>query len=264
MPNRRSFIFLGLAVLFGVGAALAARSYIAEQSAMPEPSAPELAVVVTAARDVPAGRALVPDDLTAAEWPRELRPEGAAGDPEQLIGRVVSRRVVRGEPLLAGALLPAGSAAGLPALISEEHRAVSVKVDAVVGVAGFVQPGAKVDVLATFRNTEEGNFSNVILQDIKVLAVDQTIDRARDGEPKIVNVATLEVDTKEAERLIHAAHEGRLQLALRGPGDSEVVNTPPVVARDMLGRTKPAPRKAGPGRATIQVIKGTRVSDEAY
>ena len=263
MPNRRSLVFLALAVVFGVGAALAARSYIAQRSVPPTVSAPELAPVVTAAREVAAGRALNPEDLDVVEWPAKLVPQGAHANPDRLVGRVVSRAVVKGEPIFASGLLPEGTAAGLPALISEAHRAVSVKVDQVVGVAGFVQPGARVDVLATLRNTKEGNFSNVILQDVRVLAVDQTIDRARDGEPKVVNVATLEVDPAEARRLVHAAHEGRLQLALRGPGDGEVGPTRAVVARDLMGKPKARAPKAASG-PTVQVIKGTSVSNEGY
>ncbi len=263
LSNRRSLLFLALAVFFGLGAALAARSYIAELGEPPVVVAPEVAPVVTAAREIAAGRALTPADLDVAEWPRDLLPHGVMGDPRRLVDRVVSRSVMPGEPLLESGLLPEGTDAGLPALISAEHRAVSVKVDQVVGVAGFVQPGSRVDVLATLRNTTEGNFSNLILQDVRVLAVDQTIDRARDGEPKVVNVATLEVDPAEAERLVHAAHEGRLQLALRGPGDDAKVPSLPVMAKDLMGKPKARPRAAR-GGPSMQVIKGTSVTSEAY
>lgn len=264
MMHRRSILFLALAILFGTGAAFAARSYIAERTTLPVVEAPQLAPVATAAREVPAGRSLVAQDVLMVAWPVEHVPAGAVADPNQLLDRVVSRAVSEGEPLLESALLPEGSAAGLPALISPDHRAISVKVDAVVGVAGFVQPGARVDVLATFRNTSGGNFSNLILQDVRVLAVDQTMDIEKDGAPKVVNVATLEVSPGEAERLVHSAHEGRLQLALRGPGDEAVLKTRAVRAEDLMGR-KPAKPKAAPKQGSrMQVIKGTAVSNEAY
>ncbi len=264
MKQRRSLVFLVLAILFGAGAAFAARSYIADRTTLPVVEPPQLAPVATAARDVPAGRTLAAEDVLVVDWPLEHLPEGAVGDAARLQGRVVSRVVSQGEPLLEAALLPEGSAAGLPALIAPEHRAVSVKVDAVVGVAGFVQPGSRVDVLATFRNTNDGNFSNVVLQDVRVLAVDQTLDGVKDGEPKVVNVATLEVSPNEAERLVHSAHEGRLQLALRGPGDDEVVDARAIRAEDLLGK-RPAKRKPAPrARSKVQVIKGTSVSNEAY
>ncbi len=264
MKHRRSIVFLALAILFGAGAAFAARSFIVERTAQPVVEPPQLAPVATAAREVPAGQVIELRDVTLVDWPVEHLPEGVVGDVQVLLGRVVSRAVAQGEPLLQTALLPEGASAGLPALISPEHRAVSVKVDAVVGVAGFVQPGSRVDVLATFRNTAGGNFSKVILQDVRVLAVDQTLDGMRDGAAKVVNVATLEVDTQEAERLVHSAHEGRLQLALRSPGDDEVVNTRAVRADDLFGK-RPAKRRAVPKtRSKIQVIKGTSVSNEAY
>jgi pilus assembly protein CpaB len=264
MIHRRSLLFLALAILFGAGAAFAARSYIAERTTLPVVEPPKLAPVATAAREVPAGRSLGAQDVLMVEWPLEHVPGGAVADANRLLDRVVSRAVSEGEPLLESALLPEGSAAGLPALISPDHRAVSVKVDAVIGVAGFVQPGARVDVLATFRNTSGGNFSNVILQDVRVLAVDQTMDSEKDGAPKVVNVATLEVDPNEAERLVHSAHEGRLQLALRGPGDDEVLTTRAIRAEDLLGKKPAKPKVARKRGSKMQVIKGTAVSDEAY
>ncbi len=264
MNNRRSLVFLLLAMLFGTGAAFAARSYIAEKTNLPEVEPLALAPVAMTVRDLPAGRALTPQDLKVSEWPAEHVPAGVVGDPAGVVDRVTSRAIAAGEPLLETSLLPEGSAAGLPALISSEHRALSVKVDAVIGVAGFVQPGARVDVLATFRNTQGGNFSKVILQDVRVLAVDQTLDEVKNGEPKVVNVATLEVKPSDAERVVHAAHEGRLQLALRGPGDDEQVDTKAVRATDLMGKKAKKPRQAAAPRNRIQVIKGTTVSNEAY
>ena len=145
-------------------------------------------------------------------------------------------------------------------MIGEDYRAVSVKVDAVVGVAGFVKPGARVDVLATLRRAGQPNFSNVILQDVRILAVDQTMEQLDDGKPELVNVVTLEVDTEQAQRLVHAAHEGRLQLALRNPGDERLVETRAVGPQDLFG---PAPRqpqtRKSPSRPEVEVIRGSAV-----
>lgn len=262
MLNRRSLLFLALALVFGAAAAVTARNYVSDRATRTVIQPVELAPVVTAARDISVGTAVRGEDIETLEWPRKHLPEGALGSEAQVLGRVLRRAVAQGEPLFKSMLLPQGTAAGLPALISDQHRAVSVKVDAVVGVAGFIKPGARVDVLATLRTADAPNFSNVILQDVRVLAVDQTLEQVNDGDPKVVNVATLEVLPEEAEHLVHAAHEGRLQLALRGPGDEELVKTRAVQATDLMGRPPRQPQAAA-RRPAVEVIKGTSVSRES-
>jgi pilus assembly protein CpaB len=143
-------------------------------------------------------------------------------------GRVARRPIAAGEPVLESALFEEGTQGGLGAVIDPSHRAISVKVDSVIGVAGFVKPGARVDVLTTLRRVDLEKAtpeSKLFLQDVRVLAVDQKLEEARDGKPELVNVVTLEVDPTQAEQLIYSAHEGRLQLALRTPGDDERVET---------------------------------------
>jgi pilus assembly protein CpaB len=177
--------------------------------------------------------------------------------------------------VLESALLPAGSEGGLGAIIAPSYRAVSVKVDNVIGVAGFVKPGARVDVLATLRRVDTEKalpYSKVILQDVKVLAVDQQLEQANQADATIVSVATLEVDPAGAERLIYAAHEGRLQLALRTPGDSETVATRSVGVADVLaeaGRVVQEPGKKKsvvvPGaRPSVQVLLGSKLESRSF
>jgi pilus assembly protein CpaB len=260
MLNRRSLFFLALAVVFGIGAAYTARDYLASQAAHAVPGKVAVTPVVVAKKALSVGAPLSSLYLGTQDWPTAHRPSGTFTSVAQLEGRVLRRALAPDEPIFDSALLPEGSEAGLSALIAENHRAVSVKVDAVVGVAGFVKPGARVDVLATLRRRDAPNFSNVILQDVRVLAVDQTMEKVRDGEPKVVNVATLEVNTEEAERLIHAAHEGKLQLALRHPTDEKILKTSAIRASDLMGR--PAAKKASAPRPSITVIKGTSVSHQ--
>jgi pilus assembly protein CpaB len=168
------------------------------------------------------------------------------------------------------ALFETGTSGGLRAIIAEGHRAVTVKVDNVIGVAGFVTPGTRVDVLATMPRVDWENpipFSKVILQNVQVLAVDQKLEEAKTGEPEIVSVATLEVDPVQAEHLIYAAHEGRLQLAMRSPDDQEQVPVQAVGVMHVLGDPEPkvakstAPRAAG---TSVQIINGTKLETQRF
>ncbi len=268
MQNRRGLLFLGLAILLGVVAALGAERWLSSQT--PEaPGSVEMAQVVVARVDLPIAAQLNSRQLDTVAWPAAFVPGGAYRSLEQAEGRVLKRPLQAGEPVLETALLEQGAQGGLPAVISPNHRALSVKVDAVIGVAGFVKPGARVDVLATLRRVDQEKalpYTKAILQDVRVLAVDQKLERAREGEPELVNVVTLEVDPEQAEKLTYAAHEGNLQLALRNPADTETVETLAVGVVDLLGhRKRPAPQSRV-ARATVdvQVIKGSDVQVKSF
>lgn len=262
MRNRRAILFLGLALLLGLVAAMSARRWMQQQlpAVSAGPSA-TLVDVVVARRDVPIASALQLDQLETVKWPQTFAPAGSFQKPSDLAGRVVRRGARKGEPILEPLLLPAGSAAGLPSVIQEKGRAISVKVDQVIGVAGFVTPGARVDVLATLRRIDQEKalpYTKVILQDVSVLAIDQQLEETANGEPQVVNVVTLEVEPKQAEKLIYSAHEGRLQLALRNPIDKEVVTTQAASVRDILGvprRRRAASRSVSYHK--VEVLKGS-------
>lgn len=265
MQNRRGLIFLGLAIAMGIAAAWFTQQLVSEGA--PGEAALETTPVVVLRADVPVATSLTKEYLTTAEWPVAHVPQGALRDEDQAVGRVVRRPVAAGEPVLEMALFETGTSGGLPAVIESGHRAVSVKVDNVIGLAGFVSPGARVDVMATIRRVDRDRalpYSKVILQNIRVLAVDQKLEEARAGDPELVNVVTLEVDPIEAEHLIYAAHEGRLQLAMRTPGDDEEVATRSVGVVDVLGETKvqrPTTRRAG---TAVQVLNGTNLQTRRF
>jgi pilus assembly protein CpaB len=268
MQNRRALFFFGLAILFGIAAAFAARTVLEDRASAAAQPAVATTPVVVARADVTVGTALIALQLESVDWPRDYVPAGAYADPSKLTGRVLRRPLSRGEPVLESSLLPEGAQAGLPSVITNSKRAVSVKVDPVVGVAGFVAPGTRVDVLATLRRIdtqEKLPYTKLILQDVAVLAIDQKLEEARNGDPELVSVVTMELTPKQSEELTYAAHEGRLQLALRGPGDHEEVKTQPVSVATLLGggpaRKPKVAVQAGP---SVQVITGSSVSVKSF
>jgi pilus assembly protein CpaB len=263
MRNRNSLLFMGLALALGLAAAFIARSRF-EQVSMPGTEAVPTSSVVIIKAEVPVGTALGAIHLEIVEWPTEFVPDGAFGEASILHGRVPRRALAVGEPILEASLLPAGSLAGLGSLIGDKQRAVSVKVDPVIGVAGFVTPGSHVDVLATLRRVDRNKalpYSKVILENISVLAIDQKLEDVGGTEPQLVSVVTLEVDPQQAQKLIYSAHEGHLQLALRNPGDQESVATKSIGVQDVLFSARaPSKRPSAPSGSRIQIIKGTKVS----
>ena len=274
MQNRRAFLFLVLAVILGLGAAFTARRWLVSQTQQPSYARTSTPVVAVRA-DVPAGSVLSEPDMITVDWPLGFVPQGAFDSTGQLEGRVLRRALASGEPVLETALLPKGSPGGLVSMIEPSLRAISVKVDPVVGVAGFVVPGSHVDVITTLRRFDRDNampYSKVILQNIKVLAIDQNVETFGSRSPEPAQVVTLEVNTEQAEVLTYAVHEGKLQLALRHPKSSEVVKTPSVSVGDVLGDVAvvlppvaaPPPRPRPRAKTNIEVVKGADVSVESF
>ena len=269
MGFRRAGIFFALAIVVGLAALYTARNVIEERLRGSESAEVDSVSVVVARSDVAVGTKLQPLQLDTVAWPRSHAPSSAFARTELLNDRVLRRAVAAGEPVLESMLLPEGAAAGLSGVISTKRRAVSVKVDPVIGVAGFVHPGVRVDVLATLRRVDQKDkvpYSKVILQDVPVLAVDQKLEEGRGGEPELVSVVTLEVSPEHAEQLIYSSHEGRLQLAMRSPDDREMVTTGSVGVADLLpnrtpGRPRAAASRAGTG---VQVLKGSTLTEKLF
>ena len=219
MKNRRAILFLTLSAICGLLTAFAAPSLLES----PAPAVEDKVPVVVAGGPAPLGSGVENAQPKLARWPAELIPAGAFQDPSQLEGRVLARALVKDEAILESTLLPPGAAAGLDSLIHESARAVSVHVDQFVGVAGFVQPGSRVDVLSTFTpaSSEDSSGRSVtraVLQNLRVLAVDTRLERSGEATQE-VQVATLEVSPEEAQVLAHAETQGPIKLALRNPKD---------------------------------------------
>ncbi len=267
MFNRRALLFGLLALTLGLAGAYLNYEWLSAQAPKTVTeivkAGPVTVEVVTAQADVGAGEVIRDIHLTAVDWPRDLLPPGALVAPARAEGRVSRRSIATGEPILETALLPEGTEAGLSPIIGDGMRAVAVKVDEVIGIAGFVKPGARVDVLATIKNRRGGTgatYSKVILQDVKVLAIDQSLEKVEAGEPQLVSVVTLEVGPADSQKLTFAAHEGKLQLALRNPADGEEVRTRSVTSATLRG----AAPKRKVNKTHVEVIKGLDVSRESF
>jgi len=269
MQNRRGLIFLGLAILMGL-AAVWITSEFSPNPAVANIAAIETTPVVIVRSDVPIAASLTSAQLKLIDWPSEHVPAGTLRSIDEATDRIARRPLAQGEPVLEAALYPIGAAGGLRAVISEEFRAVSVKVDNVIGVAGFIVPGSRVDVMATVRRVDLQRaipYSKVILQDVRVLAIDQKLEEATNGDPELVNVVTLEVGPMDAQTLIYAAHEGRLQLALRSPGDDEKVTSRAINVVDVLDARQPAkaaPKSAGISYSRVKIIRGADVENKKF
>jgi pilus assembly protein CpaB len=263
-------LLLVLAIFFGGIAAYMASGWLKAKSVKANQVAiqkVQVTPVVVAAKDITAGSSLDPSLLKVVEWPKDSQISGAVADIQKLSGRVVRYPLAAGEVLLEGKLAPQGTPGGLAGIIQNDKRAVTVKVDEASGVAGFVMPGNRVDVLLTMeKNTfKDDPISQVVLQNILVLGRGQDIDHPKgDEKPKIVPTVTLEVTPEEGERLALAAKEGQITLALRGWTENTSVTTNGIRTSNLLrSEKKPEPAFEAPIAAAstskkpgVEVLRG--------
>jgi pilus assembly protein CpaB len=216
--------------------------------------------IVVAALPVQVGAKLTEADVRLAAWPKAVPINGSFTLISEVIGRGVLVPMVPNEPILSTKLAGVGSGAGLMSTIPDGMRAVSVKVNDVIGVAGFVVPGSRVDLILSGSPNASGNveMSKVILENIQVLAAGQNVANDDNGKPLNVQVVTLLVTPEQSETLALASVDGRIQLSLRNPLDLEHTN-PSAVRREHLffGGTgpTPAPEAPKPRPATRAVTK---------
>src|SRR5712692_1844484 len=260
MARIRVFIVFVLAITAGGGLALGTYNYL--QKMPPRTITIPTTPVVVAATDLDVGAELGRDDLRIIQWPANALPSGAISHPEEIVGRGLILPVIQNEPILPMKLASKDSGSGLPPAIPPGLRAVSVRVNEVIGVAGYVLPGMRVDVVATESPTDQKQdmTSKVILTNVQVLAAGTKIERdAHDNKPMPVSVVTLLVDPEESERLTLAANEGKIQLALRNPLDTGAAATPGVRPAALLGLAKPIQLASTRSRLSRVVSMPTRV-----
>lgn len=279
MKDKRAVIVMALAILSGLAAVVLAGLWLLRQ-----PPAKAGSIVV-AASDISIGQRLTPEMLKLADWPANSVPKGAFDDPRKLGGRVLRTSIVAGDPVSEAKLAPAGTLGGLSALITEGKRAITVRVNDVVGVAGFALPGNYVDIIVSTEteaqpqdaSARERSISKIVLERILVLAVAQEVNRD-ETRPKVVNAVTLEVTPEQAEQLDLARSVGTLSLALRNQVDPAAARTLGATKQDLLpppaAPVKPvalavrsprpqAPRPA-PRRDCVKVINGLHASSECF
>jgi pilus assembly protein CpaB len=253
MKINRLWTVLGLAVVTGVSAGYMMLGQLQDAQERPAPEARGLAQVAVAARDLEMGAVLQASDVALLDWPADMLPIGYAPATADLVGRGLMVSVRANEPILDSKLADRAAGGGLPILIPDGMRAVSVRVDEVIQVAGFVMPGTRVDVLVTLQVGGPAQ-TRTILQNIQALAAGQTIARDTEGKPQTVGVITLLVTPEQAERLTLGASEGRIQLALRSSMDMREIGTPGARVVSLFGTPAPSAtpvRRLDPPAATV-------------
>lgn len=253
MAKRRGLILILLSLMMAVGAAWVANKWVNGQLVSQANAAPNTQFVVTAAISIPFATKVESRHLRLTEVPEGVLPAGAYTSLEEVEGKVSTTSIGRGEILVAERFAAHTRGSTLAALVAPNMRAVTVRVDDVIGVGGFLLPGNTVDVLAARKDRNQRAITETILTNIKVLAVDQTA-ATEENEPVIVRAVTLEMTPKEAEKVVKARTEGSIQLTLRNPEEEDIVPPPPV---KQVVRPR-APRKA-PTDSSVEIIRGTDV-----
>lgn len=235
MRNKRFLIVMTGALVFGLLAAFSVSRYLSSAQA----NTGNFIKVAVAKVDIPLGTKIIPEQVGEVEFPSNTIPDGAFESMEKLVGRVAVVNIAAREAITDSKLAPAGTDGGLGATIPEGYRAMTVKVDDASGVSGFIQPGAIVDVVVVIDPKEnsinQDPVSKVVLQNIKVLANAQNIDKPKnEREATTVKAITLQVTPEQAEKLALAANEGKLQLIMRNSIDQTDTQTTGINKRSLL------------------------------
>jgi len=273
-------VFIVLVIALSAGGVFAYATYNFVQQPAPAASMKTQSVVVAAA-DLQLGKELKPEDVRMIQFPEGSVPMGTFTSPDDIMGRGVISPIVQNEPILSAKLASKEAGFGLPPIIPPGMRAVSVRVNDVVGVAGYVLPGTRVDVVATVNPTQNqiDVTSKVVLANVQVLTSGTKIEQDGDkGKPMEVSVVTLLVDPSEAERLTLASTEGKIQLALRNPLDKTAPVTSGVRPAALLAYgaaprpvSAPRPRVVAavpvavpviPPAPTVEMIRGDKRAQE--
>lgn len=244
MKNSRALTMLALAMIAGLAAVVFASRWLIHTSSS------ALTPVAVARDDINLGQPLNVNMVRIVNWPSSSVPPGSFTDMKNLDGRVLRTSLARGEPVLESKLAPIGTKGGLSAVIDKGDRAITVRVNDVVGVAGFALPGNYVDVIVNTQEPGKGDqqsISKIVLEKILVLAVAQQVSRD-DTQPKVVNAVTLQVSPDQAEKLDLARSVGTLSLVLRNQVDKDQLATKGATKLTLLGlpvaASAPAPAAA--------------------
>jgi len=272
----RTLVVVGVAVALASLASYGVYRAIQRIPVREVPIASHFAVVAT--QTVPVGTMITKDQVRLAAWPDESPVAGGFTKVEDVIGRGVTASIVQNEPVTESNIAPREAGAGLPPMIPPGMRAMAVRVNDVIGVAGFTVPGTRVDVVVTVK-PDKDSVSRVVVSNVQVLSAGTKIDqqKSKDGQAIPSAVVTLLVTPRDAERLALASTEGQIVLALRNPLDVEQVDTPGVRMASLLGTPDPKPVRQivqglprmvtpppppAPKVYTVEAIRGAKRSEE--
>lgn len=280
MRNTRALVMIAVAVILAFGAVIVAARWISAQASG---NTNRIAVALV---DISLGSRLSPEMIRMADWPTSAMPPGAITDIKLVETRVTRTSIQRGEPVMEGKLAPVGTTGGLSAVVADGKRAMTVRVNDVVGVAGFALPGNFVDILVNTQDEGARNSSNkeqaiskIVLERILVLAIAQESSRD-ETKPKVVNAVTLELTPDQVEKLDLARSVGTLSLVLRNQIDPSPVNTAGATKATLLDVKQPAlpeskplaaptvrrqvVRAASPPIERVEMIKGLERSTQQF
>ncbi|MDI3255012.1 MAG: Flp pilus assembly protein CpaB [Bacillota bacterium] len=271
MNVRRLVLALVIAIVISGGLTLWLSRRIAKSHAA---ASAALQYVVTT-RKMDAGEVLKPEDVRQVRWPGSMSISGAITKPQEAIGRAVLYPLASGEPLQEGQLAAPGAGLGLSAKIPEGMRALSLKSDQVVGVSGFLLPGTHVDVLVTYHSAASPSpVTSTVLQNAEILAAGQKTEPDPQGKPTQVDVVTLLVSPQDAQKVVLASTQGRVQLVLRNGSDNAQVTVQPM-QMSALGEvsdakplvTKPKVQRvtvSAPKPYSIEIVNGDKATKETF
>ena len=235
--------------------------------------APPKSQYVTAAANLEAGQIIKAENLHLVDWPASMPLQGAFSTPQPLVGRVVLYPLAAGEPILERQLSPPGSGNGMSVKIPDGMRALSLRTDEVVGVAGFLLPGTHVDVLVTLHPANSPDpVTSTVLQDAEVLATGQKTEPDPEGKPVTATVVTLLVNPEDAEKVVLASTQGTVHFVLRNGSDRDQTKDPPVLLSQLSGSPAPSPERAvektaarpSPKPYTVETFLGPTVKTENF
>lgn len=279
MTKGAAFITLIVATIAGLIASYSISHYVQAIQAQNENQINGWAWVVYATKEIPAGVKIQPDMVSRKHMPPDGLPEGIFSEMETVKDRVPTDAIYPGEIILQKRLAGIGTPAGLPAMIPNGFRAITLKVDDTIGVGGFIQPGNFVDVLTTVDLGQSGRelVSKVILQNVLVIATGNDVDSLEDKKAKVVPTVTVLVSLEKAERLSLATNAGSIRLVLRNHADKEeeitdgvtLANLIPQVNQEQRDLPEPEPVEAEPEEPkkqvhVVEVYRGSEKSEITF
>jgi pilus assembly protein CpaB len=247
MYRRLIFVLIFAVAVAGLSSVVLYKVVLASVHSQPQAVGAKLLVAV---RDLGTGELIGAADVKEVNWSGEV-PATALARIDAVAGRGAIAPIYAGEPILEGRLAPRGAGAGLAATIPVGKRAVALRVNEVVGLAGFVMPGMRVDVIVAGNvpgsaNPMSGTLSRTVLQNIEVLSAGQNIDKNASGKPEAAQVVNLLVTPEQAETLSLAGSETKVQLVLRNPLDTQEAATPGTSVARLFGQKEEAPAPVKP------------------